>query len=70
MLIYDGNTNTRGIPPARIHEVANRIVVIAAPGGLGKDGYTFVGWNSAANGAGTSHMPGEVIYIPGEDHVL
>ncbi|MEI6437441.1 MAG: InlB B-repeat-containing protein [Candidatus Omnitrophota bacterium] len=52
---YNGNTNTGGSAPSDATAYYNGdTVTVAAVGSLTKTGYTFTGWNTAANGSGTS----------------
>ena len=54
---YDGNYNSGGSAPADSNAYANgaTVTVKANTGTLTRTGYTFNGWNSAANGSGTSY---------------
>ena len=56
---YDGNTNTGGTAPVDPNSPYNynSTVTVLSPGSLTKTGYTFSGWNTAANGSGTSYNP-------------
>ena len=62
---YDGNTNTGGTAPVDPNSPYNynSTVTVLGPGGLAKTGYTFSGWNTAANGSGTSYSPGATFSI-------
>ena len=53
---YNGNGNTGGSAPASV--VTSGLFTVAAAGDLEKTGYTFNGWNSAADGSGTSYSVG------------
>ncbi len=56
---YDGNGQTGGTAPVDGTAYAfNTPVTVASPGSLVKTGYTFVGWNTAANGSGTAYAVG------------
>lgn len=50
---YDGNTATGGKTPSSTHvyDVAKNLTA----NGFKKTGYTFIGWNTKANGSGTSY---------------
>jgi uncharacterized repeat protein (TIGR02543 family) len=56
---YNGNTNTSGVvsTDANLYEQGVSVTVLA-PGSLVKTGYTFGGWNTAADGSGTSQAAG------------
>jgi len=55
---YDGNGNTGGTAPVDPGSPYNynTVVTILAPGSLVKAGNTFFGWNTAADGSGTSYL--------------
>lgn len=56
---YNGNENTSGTPPTGQTKTYNVILTLATnTGGLAKTGYTFSGWNTAADGSGTSYAAG------------
>ena len=60
---YNGNTNTSGNTPtdASSPYTAGSTVTILGNSGspvLANTGFTFSGWNTAANGSGTSYSPG------------
>ena len=59
-VIYNGNGNTDGsIPVDSLNYQKNEVVFVKDnTGGLAKTGYTFVGWNTAADGSGESFNPG------------
>ena len=50
---YNGNGNTGGTVPASI--VTTGLFTVATAGTLEKTGYTFTGWNTAADGTGTAY---------------
>jgi uncharacterized repeat protein (TIGR02543 family) len=56
-ITYDGNGNTSGTVPTDTSNYlsAGTVTVLGNADSLVKDGYTFVGWNTAANGSGTSY---------------
>jgi hypothetical protein len=59
---FSGNGSKVGTVPAGILRPAGQSFV--APentGGLSRNGYNFVGWNTKANARGTSYAPGAVI---------
>lgn len=56
---YDGNTNTSGTAPSAQTKTEDVTLVLRTnTGTLAKTGYTFDGWNTAANGSGTSYAVG------------
>jgi uncharacterized repeat protein (TIGR02543 family) len=57
---YNGNTNTGGSVPvdASSPYVQGATVTVLGQGSLVKAGSTFTGWNTAANGSGTSQAAG------------
>lgn len=58
-LTYDGNGNSGGTPPAGgSHPAGGTVTVSYNTGSLIKTCATFNGWNTAANGSGTSYAPG------------
>ncbi len=58
---YDGNTNTGGAAPVdgNTYKITDTVTVLGNTGNLTKTGYTFAGWNTAANGSGTSYVGGD-----------
>lgn len=57
---YDGNGNTGGTAPSnqtKTHDVD--LTLATNTGTLTKTGYTFSGWNTAADGTGTDYAEGE-----------
>ncbi|NHN33045.1 S-layer homology domain-containing protein [Paenibacillus agricola] len=54
---YNGNSHTGGSVPIDIgtYEQGVAVSVYGNTGGLSKTGYTFAGWNTAADGTGTSY---------------
>ncbi|MEI6621126.1 MAG: InlB B-repeat-containing protein [Actinomycetes bacterium] len=64
---YDGNTATGGtvpVDPASPHATDSSVMVLGNTGSLAKAGYTFLGWNTAANGSGTAYAPGATFTMP------
>ncbi|MEO6917363.1 MAG: InlB B-repeat-containing protein [Chitinophagaceae bacterium] len=55
-ITYIGNDNTGGTSPATGNYSAS--TVVAAKGSLTRSGYIFNGWNTNANGSGTSYAAG------------
>jgi uncharacterized repeat protein (TIGR02543 family) len=63
-LTYNGNTNTGGTAPTTVTGIVSGASVNAAAAGtLTKTNYTFTGWNTLANGTGTSYSAGASISI-------
>lgn len=62
---YNGNTNTSGTAPAdaNAYQQGAGVTVKSNTGNLAKTGYTFAGWNTAADGSGTPHAGGETFNI-------
>ncbi len=58
---YNGNTNTGGSVPVdgNTYNITNTVTVLGNTGSLVKTGYTFAGWNTAANGSGTGYTSGD-----------
>jgi M6 family metalloprotease-like protein len=55
---YDGNGNTGGTVPTAQIKTHDADLTLAGDGDLVKLGYTFSGWNTATNGAGTAYAAG------------
>jgi uncharacterized protein (TIGR02145 family)/uncharacterized repeat protein (TIGR02543 family) len=56
---YKGNENTGGVVPTDLDTyVKGSTVTVASAGILVRNGYTFTGWNTAANGSGAVHAAG------------
>jgi uncharacterized repeat protein (TIGR02543 family) len=63
---YSGNGATGGSPPtdgASPHNYGSTVTALGS-GSLTKTGYTFAGWNTAANGSGTSYQPAATFPMP------
>ncbi|MBF0441790.1 MAG: InlB B-repeat-containing protein [Oligoflexales bacterium] len=60
-VIYDGNSNTSGTVPtdAKIYLQGGTVTVLGNTGTLAKTGSLFSGWNTAANGTGTTYTEGQ-----------
>ncbi|MFC0393615.1 InlB B-repeat-containing protein [Paenibacillus mendelii] len=60
---YDGNGSTGGAAPSDngTYETGAPVTVLGNTGNLVKAGYTFAGWNTAANGSGTSYAAGTTL---------
>ncbi|MEY2693796.1 MAG: hypothetical protein RL142_144 [Actinomycetota bacterium] len=62
-VIYNGNGATGGSAPGNVTQ-GNSITVDPNTGNLIRAGYRFLGWNTAANGSGTSYEGGETPTLP------
>ena len=64
-LTYDGNGNSSGDVPADPNSpyADFAAVTVMGAGTLAKTGYLFSGWNTAANGTGTSYNPAATFHI-------
>ena len=63
---YNGNSNSGGsVPSDATAYISGATVTVANSGALEKTGYTFAGWNTAANGGGTSYSSGATFSISG-----
>ncbi|WP_149466396.1 S-layer homology domain-containing protein [Paenibacillus antarcticus] len=62
---YDGNRATGGLVPidSQTYETGNRVTVADNTGSLVKTGYAFKGWNSEADGSGTSYAAKDIFNI-------
>ncbi len=65
-VIYNGNGNTGGSAPGTVgHTAGSTVTVLGNTGSLVLTNQTFFGWNTAANGSGTSYAPGATFTMPG-----
>ena len=62
---YNGNGNTGGTAPIdyRQYNSYTGVTVLGNTGSLVKSGYTFLGWNTQADGNGISYLPGYMFPI-------
>ncbi|WP_430399562.1 choice-of-anchor D domain-containing protein [Flavobacterium sp.] len=62
---YDGNGNDSGSVPvdATVYNSGDPVTVLGNTGSLGLTGFTFNGWNTAADGSGTSYVGGNTFNI-------
>jgi uncharacterized repeat protein (TIGR02543 family) len=69
---YDGNGQNSGNVPTdgKQYKQGDLVTVLGNTGNLQKTGYTFAGWNTAANGTGTSFAPGANFAMPGNNVTL
>jgi hypothetical protein len=62
---FVGNTNNSGLAPTQIlRRTGQSFLVPDNTDGLGKNGFTFAGWNTLPNGRGIQTNPGESIEMP------
>jgi uncharacterized repeat protein (TIGR02543 family) len=66
---YDANGATTGSIPvdSTRYDPGALVTVLENTGGLAREGFVFSGWNSAANGGGTSYAPGASFVMGNED---
>ena len=70
---YDGNSSTGGDRPGRRvspYTTGATVTVLGNTGTLVKTGYTFAGWNTAANGSGTAYAPRRHLHHHRQHHAL
>ncbi|MDP4178084.1 MAG: leucine-rich repeat protein, partial [Bacillota bacterium] len=69
---YNGNGNTAGLVPVdnNIYTQGTKATILKNTGNLVRTGYTFAGWNTAANGSGTSYPAGSIVSMNGADITL
>ena len=62
---YNGNGATGGTVPVDSNNYTSgaTVTVLGNTGGLVRTGYTFAGWNTAANGTGTNYAPAATFAI-------
>lgn len=62
---YNGNTPDTGTPPSATTGAGGQ-TILGNTGTLDKVGFTFGGWNTAANGSGATYAPGNTIIPIGD----
>ncbi|MCL2843631.1 MAG: InlB B-repeat-containing protein, partial [Oscillospiraceae bacterium] len=68
---YDGNGNTAGVPPVDAEEYpVGAEVTVLGRNNLVKDGYHFLGWNTAPDGTGDWHQPDDTLQMPAANVTL
>lgn len=69
---YDGNTSDGGTVPTDSNDYSesDTVTVLGNTGSLTKTGYTFSGWNTAANGSGTTYAADDTFSMPAENITL
>ena len=71
-IAYNGNGSTSGTAPVDTHSPYDddaTVTVLGNSGSLSRIGYIFAGWNTAANGTGTSYLAGNT-FLAEENTVL
>ena len=64
-ITYDGNSSTGGtVPTTQTGATGTNLTIAGNTGTLVRTGYTFAGWNTAANGTGTAYAAGANILMP------
>jgi uncharacterized repeat protein (TIGR02543 family) len=69
-LTYSGNDNTGGSAPASAFYPATTSVTLASVGSLVRNGFTFTGWNTQADGNGTNYNAGASYTMPATNTTL
>jgi uncharacterized repeat protein (TIGR02543 family) len=70
---YDGNGSTGGSVPvdgSSPYDENDTVTVLGNTGSLVKTGYTFDGWNTAADGSGTDYAPAATFQMPASNTTL
>ena len=69
---YDGNGNVSGNVPvdSNVYSSGKTVSVLGNTGGLSKPGYALVGWNTQANGSGTTYAQGQTFSMGGANVTL
>ncbi|MEI6092540.1 MAG: InlB B-repeat-containing protein [bacterium] len=68
---YDGNGNTSGTSPVDTKNYQEgATVTVKGAANLTHSGFTFTGWNTAADGSGTSYLAGDTFEIASADITL
>lgn len=69
-LTYDGNKHDAGTTPsASTHTVGTTVTVAANSGTLRRSAYIFAGWNTAADGSGTTYAAGTGTFSMGASNM-
>ncbi len=65
MITYDGNDNTSGDVPndPASYSVGDAVTILDNSGNLEKTGFSFIGWNTEADGTGTDYSPSATLTI-------
>lgn len=72
MVTYDGNGSTSGTIPEDNNKYlqGETVIVLGNVGSLVKGGYTFIGWNTKADGTGTNYAAGASFTIENTNMTL
>ena len=72
VITYDSNTATSGSVPGRtlVASAGSAATLATNSGTLAKTNYTFGGWNTAADGSGTTYATASSTFIPSGDTTL
>ncbi len=70
LVTYDANTGTGDVPVDNNDYEEGETVTVLGSGTLTKDGYTFEGWNTQADGNGTAYNEDDEIIMGTEDITL
>ena len=62
---YEGNGNTGGLAPfdSQPYQPGAAAVVLGNTGNMMKTGYSFAGWNTLADGSGTTYLPAQTLQL-------
>ena len=70
-IIYNGNGSTGGtVPTDSNHYPSGSVAIALGEGTLVKDGHKFMGWNTAADGSGTTYQDGDNLTLGSADVIL
>jgi uncharacterized repeat protein (TIGR02543 family) len=72
LVTYHANNATSGtVPPRALVAMTGGTLTLASnTGSLARTNFTFGGWNTAADGSGTSHAVGATTFVPSGDTTL
>jgi uncharacterized repeat protein (TIGR02543 family) len=69
--MYNANGATSGVVPSgSAYSIGQTVTVSGNTGNLANSGYTFAGWNTAANGSGTTYSAGNTFSMPASEVTL
>ena len=68
-LSFNANGGTGDVPATAPYK-SGTIVIMPEQGSLERTGYTFVGWNTQADGEGTTYAVGTEFTMPGSNQIL
>ncbi len=67
---WDGNTADFGDEPQTAELEYQVRIIMPGPGDLVKEGFSFIGWNTRADGTGEGFLPGETFAVPDAEVTL